>query len=76
MTSHAPCHYDKTYELYWDVPRLIYYLTPVKADRYFNWDNVLRKIFNLTTVKVDAYFKYIASHAPCHYDKTCQALLG
>ena len=63
MASHAPCHYDKSCELYWDVPMLIYYLTPVKVDGYFNWDNVRRKIFNFTTTKADTYFKYMASHA-------------
>ena len=64
MASHAPCHYDKTCEFYWVVSRLIYYFTPVKANRYFNWDNVPREIFNFTTAKVDAYFKYIAHMHP------------
>jgi len=31
-----------------------------------------RKILNFTTVKAAGYFKYMASHAPCHYDKTCE----
>jgi len=72
MASFAPCHYDKTCELYWVVLRLIYYFTPVKVDRYINWDNVPRKIFNFTTTKGDAYFEYMASHAPRNYNKTCQ----
>jgi len=29
-------------------------------------------MFNSTTVKDGGYFKYMISHAPFHYDKTCQ----
>jgi len=37
--------------------KLIYYITLVKGDRYFNWDNVPIQKFTLTTVKAYAYFK-------------------
>jgi len=39
------------------MPKLIYYITFVKCDRYFNWDNVPIKKFSLTTVKANPYLK-------------------
>jgi len=38
-------------------------LTTVKAERYFNWDNVPRKIFNSTIVKANWYFKYMGLYS-------------
>jgi len=57
MASLAPSNYDKTCQLYWEVPKLIYYMTLLKGDKYFNWDNVPIQKFTLTTVKVGAYLK-------------------
>jgi len=57
MASLAPSNYDKTSQLYWEVPKLIYYITPLKGGSYFNWDNVPNQKFTLTIVKADAYFK-------------------
>jgi len=36
---------------------MIYYITPVKGERYSNWDNMPIQKFTLTTVKAYAYFK-------------------
>jgi len=36
MASLAPCNYGKTCQLYLEVPKLIYYITIVKDDKYFN----------------------------------------
>jgi len=36
---------------------MIYYITPVKGERYSNWDNMLIQKFTLTTVKAYAYLK-------------------
>jgi len=40
MASLAPSNYDNTCQFYWEMPKLIYYITFVKGDRYFNLDNV------------------------------------
>jgi len=40
MTSLAHSNYDKNGQLDWEVPKLIHYITLLKGDRYFNWNNV------------------------------------
>jgi len=57
LASLSPSNYDKTYQLYWEVPKLIYYITLLKGNRYFNWDNVPTQKFTLTIVKAGASMK-------------------